>query len=384
MQTKGDNWKALVIGSDPVVNGSISLLLEDLCFQDKSFTIFESTSIDRAKDTLAKELDITIIFIDFLEFQNEKLDFIKYIKQDPQNKKIRIILGLKCSEEFLSTDIIEQYEVDGWFCRAPLSESYFKMVIITVLRSYNQIVVTEKMLQSLANSVSHELKNTLSSVKLASQVIQGIIDNAQLIKKGRERGFLIPLEEYDVCRDLVGNIYKSSIQGNSAIDIVFMNVKYDINQKKFERLFISEIVRQAVETYPYCNEKEKLATKLHINQDFPFYGDRMLTVYVLLNLMKNSFYYLRARKYGELQISSILGEEYNMLKIIDNGPGIEPERMPCLFESFMSHSREEDIGFGLPFCKKIMKSMGGDISCISKLDDGAAFTLTFPVLKQGL
>ena len=82
---------------------------------------------------------------------------------------------------------------------------------------------------------------------------------------------------------------------------------------------------------------------------------------------------------GNIRISVRSDNDKNIVSIRDTGLGIANHDLRHLFEHFYSSkSVEEGSGVGLSFCKRVMESMEGSISCQSVLGEYAEFTLAFP------
>ena len=65
------------------------------------------------------------------------------------------------------------------------------------------------------------------------------------------------------------------------------------------------------------------------------------------------------------------------LEIRDSGPGVDPETLPRLFDSFFTTKAPgEGTGLGLSISRTLMQGFGGDITAASG-EDGAVFTLRF-------
>lgn len=75
-------------------------------------------------------------------------------------------------------------------------------------------------------------------------------------------------------------------------------------------------------------------------------------------------------------------DHYFRLDCMDDGPGIPPEMLPNrLFEPFIT-TRAKGSGIGLWQVKRLMESLGGDISAQNSKTGGAHFILRFPVRRD--
>jgi C4-dicarboxylate-specific signal transduction histidine kinase len=61
----------------------------------------------------------------------------------------------------------------------------------------------------------------------------------------------------------------------------------------------------------------------------------------------------------------------------DSGPGISPEHLTRLFESFFT-TKDGGMGMGLPICRSIIEAHGGRISADNVASGGARFSFTLP------
>jgi len=71
------------------------------------------------------------------------------------------------------------------------------------------------------------------------------------------------------------------------------------------------------------------------------------------------------------------------LTISDNGPGIEKEALPHVFDMFYRGSpsrREQGMGLGLAVVKWVVDYHGWSISVSSEKDKGTSFTITIPIV----
>jgi len=69
-------------------------------------------------------------------------------------------------------------------------------------------------------------------------------------------------------------------------------------------------------------------------------------------------------------------------EVLDNGPGIPPELLGRIFDPFFTTKPVGvGTGLGLPICRGIVQTHGGEITIDSKPDAGAIFTVRLPASK---
>ncbi len=131
-------------------------------------------------------------------------------------------------------------------------------------------------------------------------------------------------------------------------------------------------------------ESEKNNTKLRIrnerNNSVMVYADKERILQVLTNLVVNSIKYGKESGYTEIAV-----DEYDkdriIVRVIDDGEGIEEEHLPRLFERFYridkTRSRKKGgSGLGLSIVKHIIEAHQEQIFVKSKVGLGTEFSFT--------
>jgi len=102
---------------------------------------------------------------------------------------------------------------------------------------------------------------------------------------------------------------------------------------------------------------------------------------VLGNLVNNAIRYTPQGGKIELIATSKNGSVF--LRVRDNGVGITPEDLPYVFDRFYrgSKSRQQngEAGLGLAIAKSLVEAHNGQISVVSNLGEGTAFTIEIPI-----
>jgi len=101
----------------------------------------------------------------------------------------------------------------------------------------------------------------------------------------------------------------------------------------------------------------------------------------LLNLVSNAIDALEDRPHAKLAVQAILEPDGNWVKVIvlDNGPGIPPDKLEDIFKPFVSTKGSRGTGLGLPVSRKIVREHGGDILVQSVMEKGSKFTIRLPM-----
>jgi signal transduction histidine kinase len=113
-------------------------------------------------------------------------------------------------------------------------------------------------------------------------------------------------------------------------------------------------------------------------------GDRVHLQQVLLNLLMNAFDAVSSMppERRRVQVSTCLIEGRVRLEVADTRPGIPPDRLSRIFESFYTTKREgSGMGMGLAIARSIVETHGGRMAAENNASGGATvwFGLPLPV-----
>jgi two-component system CAI-1 autoinducer sensor kinase/phosphatase CqsS len=138
------------------------------------------------------------------------------------------------------------------------------------------------------------------------------------------------------------------------------------------------VVDQALESYPFRDDERQLITWVP-ETDFRFRGSDILMRHVLFNLIKNALRALAEADHGGIEIRLEPGEPVSRLIFRDTGIGIPPEIQDHLFEPFVTGSRGNGgTGIGLAFCRRVVESFEGSITCRTQRGSFTEFVVTLP------
>lgn len=101
---------------------------------------------------------------------------------------------------------------------------------------------------------------------------------------------------------------------------------------------------------------------------------------IVTNLLANAADALRGRAGGgEVELRAWAEDDCVMVKVADNGPGVDPALGETIFQPFVTGKAESGgTGLGLAISRRLARAMGGDLFMGNGLSGGAEFTLVLP------
>jgi C4-dicarboxylate-specific signal transduction histidine kinase len=114
-------------------------------------------------------------------------------------------------------------------------------------------------------------------------------------------------------------------------------------------------------------------------------GDRVQLQQVVLNLILNAVEAMSSVDGARRELSigtERRGADEVLVAVRDSGPGIDPEHLERVFDSFYT-TKPSGIGLGLSICRSIIDAHGGRLWAAANEPRGAAFQFTLPARNQG-
>ena len=148
-------------------------------------------------------------------------------------------------------------------------------------------------------------------------------------------------------------------------------------EMKIEKLRPIDILNEAALRYRDDAKAKRIDIELKAFADLAYVAaDRRALRSILDNLLSNALRY--TPECGEIWLEASELRDRIQFFVRDSGRGIEAERLPTIFGRFSGGSRE-GTGLGLALVRRLVESLGGQVSVESKLGAGTTFSFTLPI-----
>ncbi len=375
-QGANDVWQVLTIDALESVNDMTEKSLVLTYFLGKTLRVLKASSIQDAKRILEENADIAVILLDTVaNTPDESLAFIHFVRTVRKNDRTRIILRTGYPDTLPEINLIHSYEIDGYIPKETMSAAQIEIATLTAMRAYHQIISTRQVLQALAGSIAHEMRNPLSQIQYSLDSIGHVFPVATTASIAQT----IPPQKM---RELYQHLAQGQLAITRGLQVISMALD-EVNAKaidpaNFAYLSAAESTQKALHEYGYETEAERHKASLIVLKDFTFKGDETLYLFILFNLIKNALYYFKHLPDATLTITI----DQSTVTVKDTGPGIPPATLSCLFEAFHTSGKTGGTGLGLAYCQRAMQAFGGQIVCHSIVGEYTEFALRFPVVSQ--
>ena len=235
-------------------------------------------------------------------------------------------------------------------------------------RAHTQALLeTDRLRSALLNSVSHDLRTPLASIKAAAS---SLLDPDIAWDQAEQREFLDTIDqESDRLSRLVHNLLDMSRIEAGALD------------PHLTETTLAEVVGPVVRR---ARAQANQPILVDLPEDLPtLLVDPVRLNQVLTNLVDN------ARRYAGDQPVTLAGRTVDgrvELRVIDHGPGIPEAERERVFDQFYrlwrNGHRPDGTGMGLAICRGIVSALGGHIRVQATPGGGATFVVSLPAADQ--
>ena len=247
----------------------------------------------------------------------------------------------------------------------------FVIFVLTIFIIFRQKQLNN-MKNDFVNNMTHEFKTPISTISLASQMLQdpGVAKNPDMMK-----------HVSNVIRDETKRL---SLQVEKVLQMsMFEKEKSTL---KFTEIHINNLIKDIIGSFSLkvTSKGGKINSNLKAKQDMALVDEIHFTN-VIFNLMDNALKY--SDKPLILNLETWNEKDNLLISVEDNGIGMKKEDLKRIFEKFYRVStgnlhNVKGFGLGLAYVKKMVNDHNGIIKVESEPGLGTKFTIIIPTLKK--
>ena len=225
----------------------------------------------------------------------------------------------------------------------------------------------KEFLRRTISDISHQLKTPIAALNIYNGILQQETADAATVREFTS----LSEQELDRIESLVQSLLKMARLDAGAITL----------ERAPENVF--DLLEHIKRQYSFRAEQEGKEIVLEGDEQTVFSCDRTWLAEAIGNLVKNALDHTAQgdRILVRWQQSPCLTQ----ITVEDTGSGIHSEDLYHIFKRFYRSRFSKDTqgaGLGLPLAKSIVEAHQGSIEVHSKLGQGTAFTINFPIMTK--
>jgi two-component system sensor histidine kinase KdpD len=220
---------------------------------------------------------------------------------------------------------------------------------------------SDRLYETIFNSLSHELRNPITNIMGASDIMLS--------------------EEYppELHKELTSQIYVASVRLDNLIDNLLSTSRIESRkiQPDLDWCDINDLINDVLNNL--SEELKPFKVEVSVPESMPLVEmDFGLMEQVLHNLLYNSSKYTNPGT--EIELKVFFDDKNVVIQEMDRGPGFPPDVIDNVFDKFYRGKRKGSggLGLGLTIARGFVKAHNGTITVKNREGGGAVFTITLP------
>lgn len=240
--------------------------------------------------------------------------------------------------------------------------------LVVGMHDISQLKAVEQLKSDFVAMVSHELRAPLTTVTGSVEMLS----------------LLDPTTERESFHEVVGILEQQTQRLRQVVEEVLQLTRFDAGrlQVNLQPLSLEQFLSATLEStrLAWIGDERKLS--LHVPQESSLvWADRDMLEIVIRNLLDNARKYAPPEKSIEVEVETVTVTDRVQVRVSDHGPGIPPEQLQHIFESFSrgihsSYQWTRGYGLGLYIARELLRAHNGEIWAENRQGGGACFVLS--------
>lgn len=381
--------KFFIIAWIPLISGIIIFILQDINIIP--YNIFTNYSI-----TFGSALEVVLLSFALA-------DKINIFKKDKEKSQEETLKALQENERIVrEQNVILEKNVNERTKELSASNEELNKTLENLKETQTQLVESEKMasLGQLTAGIAHEINNPInfvtSNINPLKRDIDIIIDvlttieklglsDAAAVDKQKQIDEYKEEVDFDYLKVEISNLLKGINEGamRTAEIVKGLKIFSRLDEDDLKRADINEGLDSTIIIINnMLNNRIKIIKNYGNVPLIECYAGKLNQVF--LNILSNSIYAIQKRfgenAGGEIIISTTNDNDHVVIKIKDNGTGMDTNTQKKIFEPFFTTKEVgEGTGLGMSIAFNTIKKHNGQITVNSIPNEGTEFNLQIPL-----
>ncbi|MCI0514180.1 ATP-binding protein [candidate division KSB1 bacterium] len=331
------------------------------CDRNLNVQLWNSTASQLTGFQQSDILKKSLLQIFLMDAQNQ---FVNKINTEAKFiSRLRLNIRCKNGDSFpalLSINKFEAHRPKGIYYLIHFLDLRQEKIIKSQVRQIDQLTAVSR----LSSAIMHDIRNPVNTIGLnvdgLEQILErnGVMDfqiQDLLDKIHRQITFLTTNLNQYLGYSRLAELNSEPVNLSARLDEFLLEMRLDIALKQVQFHF----------------HRPKI--------DLYIWGDWIQLRRAFMNLIQNAVEAFQNE--GAIWIRLYQRNKRIMVSFRDNGPGIDATKIEKIFEQFYS-TKPSGAGLGLFIIREIVKAHQGRVTCVSRPQKGARFTLSFLALNN--
>lgn len=223
-----------------------------------------------------------------------------------------------------------------------------------------------KKMQEFVENIAHQIKTPLSVMTMKLEMLQDMLNDIKMAST--------------IISECTKSAFKIKTFIKKLLDI--SRIESGKVVLATDKVIIDYIVEESVESA--VADKSRVIVDYGTEEKRAMYADEGWLAEAFINIISNSYEYICDREDGRVYIDISSNNEVCIIKISDNGEGIDKAHLAGVFDRFEGKSSQNEFhaGIGLNLSKLIIEAHHGSIKAAnSEKYGGAEFRILLPLYK---
>jgi two-component system nitrogen regulation sensor histidine kinase NtrY len=231
--------------------------------------------------------------------------------------------------------------------------------------------------QNLTKVLRHEIMNSITPIVSLAGTMRDIVEMDLVPALGPDSSATLPsFSVASSLTDLRDALTTIEQRGAGVMQFVDAYRHFTtIPQPIFADVPVETLLRNVAQLFQPDAQKGRI-TITTASPNLSVRADTGQIEMVLLNLVKNAVESLEKTENPTVRIEAEASGPHIIIRVSDNGPGIEPEALEQIFIPFYT-TKKTGSGIGLSLSRQIMQLHGGQLTAESTPGQGSTFKLVF-------